>query len=122
MTESLSSGNVHNESLADIVLTMRTDQLIRQIIHRGTGELIPIIQQLGYGDRLLHRYSGICHLCWDVFKDNELAAALRDHYQNEQFEMLASLVAEAMDAPQTTEAGAANAEEFPELSSVDAAG
>lgn len=97
MTESLSSGNVHHESLADVVLKMRTDQLIREIIHGGTGELIPIIHNLGFGDRLLQQYSGICHLCWHVFKDDELANALREHFQEKQFEMLVGLVSTAMD-------------------------
>ena len=79
---------------------MRTDQVIREIIHGGTGQLIPIIQQLGFGDRLLSHYSGICHLCWDVFKDDELAGALREYFQDKQFEMLAGLVETAMGDPQ----------------------
>ncbi len=98
MTESLACGNVHRDSLADAVLKMRTDQLIREIIHGGTGQLVPIIQELGFGDRLLPGYSSICHLCWDVFKDNELADALRKHFQERQFEMLVGLVENAMRA------------------------
>jgi MoaA/NifB/PqqE/SkfB family radical SAM enzyme len=96
MTESLSSGNVHRDTLAEAVIKMRTDQMIREVIHGGTGQLIPIIQELGFGDRLLPQYSGICHLCWDVFKDNEMADALREHFQERQFQALVGLVSGAM--------------------------
>ena len=71
---------------------MRTDQMIRQIIHGGTGDLIPIIEKLGFGSRLVPEHSSICHLCWDIFKDNELADALRKHFQDMQFDMLVELV------------------------------
>ena len=98
MTESLACGNVHRDSLPEAVLKMRTDALIREIIHAGTGQLIPIIHQLGFGDRLLPAYSGICHLCWDVFKDNELAGALREHFQELQFEKLVGLVESTINA------------------------
>lgn len=84
MTESLSSGNVNVDSLEKILFKLRTDRTIRQIIHGGTGSLLPIIHELGYSDRLRERYSSICHLCWDVFKDPELADALRAHFADEQ--------------------------------------
>jgi hypothetical protein len=102
MTESLACGNIYRDTLAEAVLMMRTDQMIRQIIHEGTGQLVPIIQRLGFGDRLLPYYSSICHLCWDVFKDNELAAALREYFQDQQFEMLVEFVTEAMNREQSS--------------------
>jgi len=95
MTDSLASGNVNTDSLRDAVFKMRTDRTIRQVIHQGTGSLIPIIKELGYADRLQDRYDTICHLCWDVFKDNELAGALREHFAEIQVrEMLAILDAD----------------------------
>lgn len=103
MTNALASGNVREESLANAVLKMRTDYMIQSIIHRGTGELIPLVRDLGYGDRLLPAYSSICHLCWDVFKDDELAGALRTHFQDEHFELLKRAFVEAAAA---VEAGA----------------
>ena len=99
MTDSMACGNVHRDTLADAVLKMRTDELIRQVIHSGTGQLIPIINKLGFGSRLLPEYSSICHLCWDVFKDDELAGALREYFQEQQVEMLVQIVANAMDSP-----------------------
>jgi hypothetical protein len=82
---------------------MRTDRVIRQVIHAGSGSLIPLIQRLGYGDRLQARYSSICHLCWDIFKDNELAGALRNHFQEEQLEEMIQFL-ESVPAPEVATA------------------
>jgi len=83
MTESLASGNVNHDTLAEAVFKMKTDRTIREVIHAGTGNLIPLVEKLGYGDRLKPSYSSICHLCWDIFKDNELAGVLQNHFQEE---------------------------------------
>jgi MoaA/NifB/PqqE/SkfB family radical SAM enzyme len=90
MTESLASGNVNRDSLAVALFKMRTDRTIRQVIHAGTGSLLPIIEKLGYADKLQPRYDTICHLCWDVFKDDELAGALRSHFADVQVQELTS--------------------------------
>jgi hypothetical protein len=83
MTESLASGNVNQDTLAQTVFKMKTDRTIRQVIHGGTGALIPLVRELGYGDRLKPHYSSICHLCWDIFKDDEVAGAVRKHFEEE---------------------------------------
>jgi MoaA/NifB/PqqE/SkfB family radical SAM enzyme len=88
MTKEMASGNVLTDSLADAVLKMRTDHMIRTVIHKGAGELIKVAQGLGYGDRVDKQYSSICHLCWDVFQDEELATAVRNHYNEEHFGIL----------------------------------
>jgi MoaA/NifB/PqqE/SkfB family radical SAM enzyme len=92
MTESMAAGNVYRDSLSEAVFKMRTDRTIRQVIHSGTGSLIPLIKELGYGERLKDRYANICHLCWDVFKDNELANALRGHFAEQEFAELAQIL------------------------------
>jgi MoaA/NifB/PqqE/SkfB family radical SAM enzyme len=84
MTDALACGNVYHDTLAQALFKMRTDRTLRQVIHGGTGSLIPLIEELGYGDRLQPQYSNICHLCWDIFKDNELAGVLRNHFQEKQ--------------------------------------
>ncbi|HZM08735.1 MAG TPA: radical SAM/SPASM domain-containing protein [Candidatus Limnocylindrales bacterium] len=99
MTESLACGNIYRDSLAEAVLKMRTEAVIREVIHGGTGKLIPIIEQLGYGDRLLPQYTSICHLCWDVFRQDDVAGALRQHYQDKQFEALVSALSSSVDEP-----------------------
>jgi MoaA/NifB/PqqE/SkfB family radical SAM enzyme len=94
MTDAMASGNVLRESLADALFTMKTDRTIREVIHAGSGSLIPIIASLGFADRLQPQHSSICHLCWDIFKDVEVSAALRRHFQEDY---LRQLVAFTMD-------------------------
>lgn len=93
MTESLASGNVNRDSLRDAVFKMRTDRMIRQVIHGGTGSLIPVIEALGLGHKLQPRYDNICHLCWDVFRDDQLAGALRNHYTEVAVQELSAVLA-----------------------------
>lgn len=93
MTRSLASGNVKHNDLADSVFRMETDRMIRDVIHRGSGALLPIIKQLGYGSCIDKEYTGICHLCWDVFRNDELSAALRAHFEDVHFQELANFVA-----------------------------
>ena len=103
MTESLASGNINTDSLHDALFKMRTDRTIRQVIHGGTGSLIPIIEKLGHGDKLQPRYDSICHLCWDVFKDDELAQALREHFAEIQVQEMTALLLGAPDPDVTAE-------------------
>ncbi|HKP47863.1 MAG TPA: radical SAM protein [Pyrinomonadaceae bacterium] len=103
MTESMSSGNVRHISLKDALFNMKTDRTIREVIHAGSGALIPIIKELGYADRLRPQYSSICHLCWDIFKDKELAAALRKYFEDDYFEKLVDFMQSPPLAPALTE-------------------
>jgi uncharacterized Fe-S cluster-containing radical SAM superfamily protein len=82
MTKAMSSGNVCRESLADAVFKMKTDFMIRSVIHGGAGQLIEVAQSLGFGDKVDKKYQSICHLCWDVFHDDELADAIRKYYND----------------------------------------
>jgi MoaA/NifB/PqqE/SkfB family radical SAM enzyme len=93
MTESMSSGNVRRESLGRALQKLRTDRMIRHVIHAGAGTLVPIVNELGFGDRLQPAYNSICHLCWDVFRDNELAAALRGYFAEQQIQEMLQLLA-----------------------------
>jgi MoaA/NifB/PqqE/SkfB family radical SAM enzyme len=104
MTESLASGNVNRESLHSALFKMRTDRTIRHVIHAGAGSLVPIIEELGYGHKLRSQYTSICHLCWDVFKDDELASALRTHFADEQVREMTAVLEAAFAAAQSGEA------------------
>ena len=92
MTDALAFGNVTHEPLPDIVTKMRTDLLLRTLVHTGSGSLIPILQELGLAELLLPRYSSICHLCWHIFQDDTMAAALKEHFADLQFEELLAMV------------------------------
>jgi hypothetical protein len=102
MTAALACGNVLSESLADAVLKMRTDYMIRSIIHRGTGQLIPLLEQLGFADRIKPQYASICHLCWDVFHDDEVAGRVREHFENVAVEELTSILRQASSEEDTS--------------------
>jgi len=80
MTTSLASGDVATQSLPDAVFRMQTDRMIRELVHRGPAVLLPIIEQLGYADAIDKDYTSICHLCWDIFRKDDLSAALRGHF------------------------------------------
>lgn len=96
MTESLVLGNVNTNSLKDIMFRARTDYMVRSLIHRGPVELEELIKQLGLGDRLQPKHTSICHLCWDIFKDPVLSAALRDHFNELHIAALMKIASDAM--------------------------
>ncbi len=98
MTKAMSSGNVIGESLAGIVLKMKTDFMIQSVIHGGAGQLIQVARSLGLGDKVDKQYQSICHLCWDVFHDDELAAAMRKYYSDWHLAVLLDALTQARDA------------------------
>jgi MoaA/NifB/PqqE/SkfB family radical SAM enzyme len=99
VTNALACGNVHNDTLAQAIFKMKTDRMMRHLIHAGSGSLVPIIESLGLGSRLKDKYTNICHLCWDIFKDDELAGALRSHFQEEQLQSMIELLTGNSPAP-----------------------
>jgi MoaA/NifB/PqqE/SkfB family radical SAM enzyme len=92
MTEALAAGNVHRDSLAQALLKMSTDRMIRQVLHQGVGSLVPILEKLGHRDRLPEQPACLCHLCWSIFRQDDLAAALRQHFEDEQLQALIAFV------------------------------
>jgi MoaA/NifB/PqqE/SkfB family radical SAM enzyme len=92
ITNALACGNVHKDTLAQSIFKMKTDRMMRQLIHGGYGSLIPVLESLGLGSRLKDKYTNICHLCWDIFKNDELAGALRNHFQQEQLQSMIDLL------------------------------
>ena len=92
VTDALACGNVHHDSLAQAIFKMKTDRMMRQLIHGGAGSLIPALENLGLGSHLKDRYTNICHLCWDIFKNPELANALRGYFQEEQLRDMIQLL------------------------------
>jgi MoaA/NifB/PqqE/SkfB family radical SAM enzyme len=98
MTKSLACGNVYNDTLSSAVLSMRTDHMMRELIHRGSDSVRRIVETLGFGSRLLPEYSSICHLCWHIFRDDEIAAALRVHYEREHFTVLEKILGDLVNS------------------------
>jgi len=101
MTDALAAGNVHQDPLARIIEKMSTDRVIRQVVNNGIASLLPIIEELGYADRLPDRHACLCDLCWNVFRQGDLAAALRRHFEEEQLDAMIRLL-QALGAPPCT--------------------
>jgi MoaA/NifB/PqqE/SkfB family radical SAM enzyme len=93
MTTSLASGKVTESSLADIVFRMETDRMLRQLIHEGPATLVRTIEQLGYKEALKKDYTSICHLCWDIFRQDDLSGALREHFDDVHLAELSAVAA-----------------------------
>jgi hypothetical protein len=104
MTTSLACGNTQNDTLAKAVFRMETDRMIAELVHRGPAVLLPVVRDLGYGAHVDKEYTGICHLCWDIFRNDDLSAALRAHFEDVHFRELSEFVT-------TEQAGAEDAVE-----------
>jgi hypothetical protein len=104
MTTSLACGNTQNDTLAEAVFRMETDRMIAELVHRGPAVLLPVVRDLGYGAHVDKEYTGICHLCWDIFRNDDLSAALRAHFEDVHFRELSEFVT-------TEQAGAEDAVE-----------
>jgi hypothetical protein len=74
------------------------------LVHRGPAVLLPVVRDLGYGAHVDKEYTGICHLCWDIFRNDDLSAALRAHFEDVHFRELSEFVT-------TEQAGAEDAVE-----------
>jgi pyruvate-formate lyase-activating enzyme len=92
MTTSLACGNAQKNTLAEAVFRMETDRMVGELVHRGPAVFIPIVKELGYGNHVDKDYTGICHLCWDIFRNEDLSAALRAHFEDVHFRELCKFV------------------------------
>ncbi len=79
--------------------------MISELVHRGPAVLLPIVRDLGYGTQIEKEYTGICHLCWDIFRNDDLSAALRAHFEDIHFRELSEFV--TADQPDAEDAGGA---------------
>jgi hypothetical protein len=77
--------------------------MLRVLIHQGPLRIKALVEKLGLADRLQPEHSSICHLCWDIFRDDDLAAKLRAAMEEEQLAFLIAQLSaassEAVPAP-----------------------
>jgi hypothetical protein len=72
---------------------------------RGPAALLPVVRDLGYGAHVDKEYTGICHLCWDIFRNDDLSAALRARFEEVHFRELSEFVTtDQLDAEDAVEA------------------
>jgi hypothetical protein len=100
VTESMAAGNVCREPLARIVTKMSMNPLICRVVRMGVTSLLPMIEELGYAGRFPDRHACLCHLCWNIFRQEDVSAALRGRLEEEQLEAMIRLVQKFDSPPQ----------------------
>lgn len=89
---SLKLGNCYEQSLKDIMKSLRGNFLIRTLIHTGPAYYAALIQQEGLGNKLLSNYSNYCHLCNHIFTDPELEEMINLKINRKVIEILISTI------------------------------
>jgi hypothetical protein len=89
-------GNVRDTPIWQIAEAMNHSLLLRFVVFEGISSLRPILEACGVTD-LDPSYTGICHMCWDIFSRPERVALLVRHFDALQSRALASAL-EAFDA------------------------
>lgn len=73
-TKGLAMGNIRKESIIDIAARMRSSPMLRTIVFYGVKKLIPILRSYGY--KMKGKYANTCHLCFEIFSNDELSSVL----------------------------------------------
>lgn len=69
-------GNAKHQSLREIVENIQDNPLIQMLSSRGMHELAKTVKDCNLGYEFRERYASICHLCYDILKDKELAESI----------------------------------------------
>lgn len=96
-------GNVRQEALDEIAAAMNQSLLLRLVVFEGLGALRPLLQAAGIDD-LDAAYTGICHMCWDVFSRPERVQRLEAHLEALQARALDHALHGADDRAEAAEA------------------
>lgn len=76
-TQSLCLGNANQESLSEIITRAELDPVLHILLHQGPKYIAGILREMGGKDFTRKRYVNICHLCYELFIDNETAGHIR---------------------------------------------
>ncbi|MEO1145911.1 MAG: radical SAM protein [Cyanobacteria bacterium J06638_22] len=79
-TDSLSFGNIHNESISNIYSVMNNSRLLRTLVFQGVGAFVPILEAHGF--ILDQSFGNICNLCWNIFSNAEYSKIIKDHFKD----------------------------------------
>ena len=81
-------GNVKQTPISQIADAMNHSLLLRFVVFEGISSLRPILEACGVDD-LEPVYTGICHMCWDVFSRPERVERLVRYFDELQTRALA---------------------------------
>jgi len=93
---SLKLGNYYDQSLKDIMKSIRVNFLVRTLIYTGPAYYAALIQQEGLGNKLLSHYSNYCHLCNHIFTDPELEKVINLKINQKVVEILMSTLTDSV--------------------------
>ncbi len=77
ITNALRLGNADRESLRDIIARAELDPLLVALTEQGPRYLAELLRETGGKDFLKEKHVNICHLCNDLFIDDEIAKQVR---------------------------------------------
>lgn len=66
-------GNAHFRPLGEIIETIGENPLYQVLSSRGMHELVKTIEDNNLNYTFRETYAGLCHLCYDILKDQKLA-------------------------------------------------
>lgn len=89
-TPYFSFGNIRDKSIVKIAEYMDSSLLLRTIVFKGIGTLLPIIKEAGID--LGQDYKSICHLCWRIFSMKECTEAIIQYFKNRTTSILSEAV------------------------------
>lgn len=95
-TQAALFGNVRDTPIHEIAEAMNHSLLLRVVVFEGIGALRPILEQCGVHDLEPH-YTGICHMCWDIFSRPERVRALVRWFDDLQERALSRALASSAD-------------------------
>ncbi len=81
LCETLSLGNVRGHGLAAIMGELRSNVLLRTLIHAGPGYFAELMADSELAHKLRPAYGSFCELCTQIFTDPEMTAFVWEHVQ-----------------------------------------
>lgn len=84
-------GNCLEQPLTDVVKSLRGNFLVRTLVHAGPAYYAALIAEAGLGHKLLPSYGTYCHLCTQIFTDEEMSAVVLQSVNQNVADILLSL-------------------------------
>ncbi|MGA8112302.1 MAG: hypothetical protein WCA46_01430 [Actinocatenispora sp.] len=75
----LTLGNVHTQDLVAMMRGLRSNVLLRTLVHAGPSYFAELMANSALADRLRPGYGSFCELCTQIFTDPEMTAFVREH-------------------------------------------
>lgn len=89
VAKGLVAGNLHNESMAQIIAKIEQDPLLNCIAaYKGPAGLVKILEESHPTWNPREHYTGKCHACFEIMNDPSLVGFLRRELEDRKVELL----------------------------------